>query len=466
MAQYETIRPPRKRGRGIYWLVALVTLFVAGVMTYAFGIDRKPLYQFDHYDRPTYVSAPDPISAALKGTPPHTTIDQKSVASVEVRAIDVRANGVALIAGGRQVRFIKRPGITNLLSLTHAVSDASWITSPLKAPTLVRIYAALIVEPGVTFTVGGTGTQTVQMVNLPGVFIGVKHAALNFQNVHVTAVTEQGVAASAGAKSAQFRPFVVADERSTMNATKAVFTGLGYDWNASYGVSWMDGSSGTSSDSTYEDGFIGVYTDHATGITFTGDAYRNNALYGLDPHSGSTDLHISGCTAEGNGAHGIIFSDHVVHSQIKGCTSRGNGENGIMMDLKSDANIIEGNSVIANHGDGIVLSNSPGNGIFHNTIHANRVGIQASPHSEITDLDVTMNIISDNAVAGQGVKIDSSNAEHGNGGQWRPVRAAIVFTSVVLVGLLWLIVTVVLRRRRGTDRMSHVLIRGPGTAAA
>lgn len=313
--------------------------------------------------------------------------------------------------------------------------------------------AALILESGSHLTIAAPETTAVHMVNEPGVFMGVKDAALVVKHVTIQAVDEQGAAAVT--KPSQYRPFVVAKRGASLTADHAAFTNLGYDWNGSYGVSWMDGSGGSSRSSTYAAGFIGVYTDHVSGVVFDGDIYRGNQLYGIDPHSSSSRLTIRNCMAEDNGAHGIIFSDDVTTSTVMGCVSHNNGENGIMMDKRSVGNTISDNSVLGNRGDGIVLSDSPDTVLASNLIKSNRVGVQLSPTS-VWSSQVTQNTVVDNVVAAQGVELESSNTVARNGGQWDLDWLTMVWLVVLILMTLGLYATWEMRRNSGTGRLAFL----------
>jgi poly(beta-D-mannuronate) C5 epimerase len=95
------------------------------------------------------------------------------------------------------------------------------------------------------------------------------------------------------------------------------------------------------------------------GLRFARDTFRDNDLYGLDPHSYSHDLVVEHVVAKDIAAHGIIFSQYVTHSVVENSVSRHNGENGIMMNLGSGGNVIRDNRVYGNRGDGIVTEQSP-----------------------------------------------------------------------------------------------------------
>ena len=46
--------------------------------------------------------------------------------------------------------------------------------------------------------------------------------------------------------------------------------------------------------SLFENNFIGAYTDRSDGLQITNSNFFHNSLYGIDPHSYSTNLLVEG----------------------------------------------------------------------------------------------------------------------------------------------------------------------------
>ena len=225
----------------------------------------------------------------------------------------------------------------------------------------------------------------------------------------------------------------------------------------------MSGSTGSSTNSTYEANFIGVYTDHSDGLRFSGDVFRLNQLYGLDPHSSSSRLTVANCIAVRNGVHGIILSDKVTDSSIRGCTVSDNGGNGIMLDQGSIGNTLVANVIRDNRGDGVVLSDAAANQVRDNRISGNRVGIHRYAGGTAGETVVTGNELDDNAMSWQGVEPDPSNQASSNGGQWDLRRAAAVLVGIVGVGAVWASVTWRLRRQHRPTRVVAAHVRRHST---
>ena len=140
-------------------------------------------------------------------------------------------------------------------------------------------------------------------------------------------------------------------------------------------------STGGATDSVFHHNFFGAYTYQAQGLVFRGNVFRDNQLYGLDPHTGSRRLVVERNQAYRNGAHGIVFSEDVTDGVVRGNRSFANGDNGIVLDERSDRNTVSGNLVEGNEGDGIVLLGSSDNLVRGNVVRRNRVGIRVNLRS-------------------------------------------------------------------------------------
>jgi poly(beta-D-mannuronate) C5 epimerase len=392
-----------------------VLLFIVTLLGYlTFGITQplNLLHGFATVPRPAFIPALDPIEAVQGGIPFERAIpDHYPTPSVEVRAIEVRAHKVILLQGGVVFRTANLRSDT-LPSIVSAVNDHSWLTET--APGVFRLSVALVYETGVSVSLSPPLVRTIDLADRSGTMIGFYFSKVLLRDVLIT---------SPGAKRAQplaprFRPYVES-WGANLNVTDCTFDDLGWDWNSSYGVSFMTDSTGRVSDSTFENNFIGVYTYRSSHITFDGDSFLHNNLYGLDPHTYSSQLTIVHNIAEYNGAHGIIFSEHVTKSLVADNTSEHNGENGIMMDADSNGNVIEHNLSAHNRGDGVVLSNSSENSIIGNTLEHNRIGINV--YGLITHApSASGNVITHNVASVQGFSFDlrdnttSDNVAQGN----------------------------------------------------
>jgi poly(beta-D-mannuronate) C5 epimerase len=408
------------------------------------GINTGRLANFYVVPRGAFVAASDPLVLAQRGLPPNSSIANVLSASPAIRAITVRPRVIVLTAGGKTLRTIPTPKpVTTISELTRFVNNPSWISET--ADGSVTLNVALVTEHGVNLTIGAPDVHTVRLLDAPSVLIGTDGGELNFSTVTVEAMP------SPAPSDGSYKPFVAGTADAVLNVTDSTFSGLGWDHDASYGASWESGSTGRVVGSTFENGFIGVYTGEARNILFRDDVFRGNALYGLDPHTYSHGLVIDDVVAEDNRGHGIIFSVHVTDSVISDSISRDNGENGIMMDLFSSHNRILDNTVAGNSGDGLVTTDSPYNVFVGNYVSGNRVGVRLSAEDEQHTM-LAFNRVIDNSLAGQNAELNGSNTTADNGGQWDEPVIMIVWSTVASVILLTAISLAVADWRRQNRR--------------
>ena len=191
------------------------------------------------------------------------------------------------------------------------------------------------------------------------------------------------------------RPFVEYAEGSDLWVVRSTFAYLGSDRSSAYGVNWRR-STGGATDSVFHHNFFGAYTYQAHGVEFRGNIFRDNDVYGLDPHTASTRLVVEHNQAFRNKVHGIVFSEDVTDGVVRANRAYANGDNGIVIDERSDRNTVSGNLVEGNGGDGIVLLGSSGNLVRGNTVRRNRVGIRVNLRSG--DNRVQRNQVSGNRI--------------------------------------------------------------------
>ena len=424
-------------------MVVLVTLGLSAIGFYAslaLGIhpERNDPYQI--VARDPYKDAFSPIALAERGLPPNSSTTDVLPSDPEIRAISIYGDHVELRAAGILLKTMASTQVADLLQLDQLVNDPAWIEKTSTGHYVLK--AALIVHLGAELTIGAPHVSQLNMLDEPSVFIGVTGGTLHFDSVTVKAIdppTPSG--------AAYYQPSVLASDDAVMNATNSRFTNLGWDWNASYGVSWVVGATGDVVNSHFERNFIGAYTSASERMLFKDSSFNDNALYGLDPHTYSKNLVIQNVTAERNRAHGIIFSDHVTNSVISGAVSRFNGENGIMMDESSTDNRIENNVVTQNSGDGLVTTNSPRNTFVGNHVEDNRVGVRVSPDDASTVLFHENQIINNDRIS-ENTTLDHTNTVLDNGGQvnWPVIRT--IWLSVAAGIVLFMLSFALLRKEK------------------
>lgn len=199
---------------------------------------------------------------------------------------------------------------------------------------------------------------------------------------------------------------------SRLDIANSEFDHLGYYATESYGVAYKTRGcdhtstglptcakvqvSGSQTSSHFHDNFMGTYTWGAKNITFNGNEYDHNYMYGLDPNDVSTYLTITNNRFNNNADHGLICSQKCDHLTITGNQSDHNGMvpftgpvpdpagpggqvHGIMLHRGVTNTTIKNNNVHDQpNGAGIAIFDTAGAVVSGNTLTANEYGIRLS----------------------------------------------------------------------------------------
>src|SRR5471032_2648988 len=183
----------------------------------------------------------------------------------------------------------------------------------------------------------------------------------------------------------EFRPFLLAWGGTETYIVNSKMASFGYATSKSYGVSisqytpnmakvlkrpeptgWIVGSE-------FSDMWYGFYCYETTGFVLKGNTYKDNIVYGIDPHDRSHGLIIADNTVYGTKKkHGIIISREVNDSFIFNNRSFDNKLSGLVIDRNSVNNLIADNEIYRNHTDGITLYESGDNLLWGNKVISNR----------------------------------------------------------------------------------------------
>ncbi|WNW13544.1 mannuronan 5-epimerase AlgG [Pseudomonas sp. DTU_2021_1001937_2_SI_NGA_ILE_001] len=186
-------------------------------------------------------------------------------------------------------------------------------------------------------------------------------------------------------KPSEFRPFLLTWGGSETWIANTKMASLGYDQSKSYGVSISQYTPNTAKvlnrpeptgwiiDSEFSDLWYGFYCYETRDFVIKGNTYRDNIVYGIDPHDRSHGLIIAENTVHGTKKkHGIIISREVDRSFIFRNKSYDNKLSGVVLDRNSVGNIVAYNDIYQNHTDGITLYESGDNLLWGNRVVANR----------------------------------------------------------------------------------------------
>lgn len=190
------------------------------------------------------------------------------------------------------------------------------------------------------------------------------------------------------------RSFIMVKDNSRMDIYNSDFGYLGYETSpdlavSPYGVAWKLSKeklkntmlTGEVLNSKFHDNFFGAYTWGATGMTWEHNEFYHNTRYGLDPHDDSDGFLVEYNYSHNNGTHGIVFSKRCMYNIVRYNVTKNNGLQGIMLHETSNNNIVENNTISDNY-VGIALWNSSNNLIQNNTLQGNRDGIRLNLDSD------------------------------------------------------------------------------------
>jgi mannuronan 5-epimerase len=118
--------------------------------------------------------------------------------------------------------------------------------------------------------------------------------------------------------------------------------------------------------STFHDMWFAFYSNSAYNITVDGNEYYNNIRYALDPHTTTHDMTITNNWLHDNPI-GVICSDRCWDILIEGNLIEDSTNAGIFFSRNMTDSIARDNHVI-NARNGILVSESPNNQIYNNTI--------------------------------------------------------------------------------------------------
>ncbi|MHA6494150.1 mannuronan 5-epimerase AlgG [Pseudomonas borbori] len=199
------------------------------------------------------------------------------------------------------------------------------------------------------------------------------------------------------ADTGKFRPFLNSWGGTETYVVNSTITSLGYSGSKSYGFSISQYSpsmapkmkrghpTGWLLNSTFDDMWYGFYCYEADDVVLLGNTYKNNIVYGIDPHDRSKRLVIGHNTAHGTvQKHGIIISREVNDSWIFNNRSYDNKLSGIVIDRSSVNNVIAYNESYQNYSDGITVYESGSNLFWGNQVMNNmRHGIRVRNSTDI-----------------------------------------------------------------------------------
>jgi poly(beta-D-mannuronate) C5 epimerase len=227
-------------------------------------------------------------------------------------------------------------------------------------------------------------TQELRLSQDAGSFL-VNDGQLFVRDTKITGWREKENGPATFKSPKEFRPFLLSWGGTQTYIANSKIASFGYANSKSYGVSisqyppstakvlnrpepsgWIVGSE-------FSDMWYGFYCYETRDFVVKGNTYKDNIVYGIDPHDRSHGLIIADNTVFGTKKkHGIIISREVNDSFIFNNRSYDNKLSGLVIDRNSVNNLIAYNEIYKNHTDGITLYESGNNLLWGNKVISNR----------------------------------------------------------------------------------------------
>ncbi len=314
-------------------------------------------------------------------------------------------------------------GVVTLGSLLRDLPEALRYRLLVPKGDVLLVRVPIIVLPGATLLMSGSEFTQYQLGSQSGAFIAVA-GKLVVQDADVIGYDEELEAAAAADETnkSMFRPFITGWGGSNLQISGSRFAMLGYDSSKAFGLTQSSGAAvqslyaldenrptGRIVENSFENLRYGYYSYEAKGVQLIGNEYRDNVVYGIDPHDRSRQMVIALNTVSGSGKkHGIIVSREVDDSFIVGNVSLWNKGSGFMLDRTSTRNVVYANTAFSNHGDGLTFYESGCNIAAANDFSRNyRAGIKVR---NSTDVGMYNNRMDGNRASGADIYVSDLRA--------------------------------------------------------
>jgi len=313
----------------------------------------------------------------------------------------------------------------DMLVLERGVADISGLYLALRAQGVGddyikkegRIYTLrrpLLISPNATLVISGADVNELRLSSDRGAYV-VNAGNLYVQDTRVTGWDEakQKEDHAELIDKFRFRPFITSWSRSHTYMGGSVFSSLGYADAKAYGISLTSGPKdlvqfkpdsieapdGVIAENSFRNIYYGFYSYEAERVALIGNEYKDNIIYGIDPHDRSRWLTIAFNSSWGAmKKHGIIISREVNDTTILGNLTFENHGSGLMIDRLSVGTMMYGNTSFDNLQDGITIFESDCKVIASNRLFSNkRTGLKVR---NARDVGVFYNVIHDNKRAG------------------------------------------------------------------
>jgi poly(beta-D-mannuronate) C5 epimerase len=278
-------------------------------------------------------------------------------------------------------------GVFNLAAIARALQVSSAEDAVLRDGEIVTVRLPILIGPDASLVISGNELAELRLSATRGAFIANAGKLYVVDTRVVGYDEEQGDIAWHTYKDRDtFRPFILSWSSSDTQLAGSSFIALGYTSSKAYGISLSSGPTelirgsqkakrptGVIVENSFDNVHYGFYSYEADYVKLVGNEYRNNIVYGIDPHDRSRYLVIAYNTAyDTHKKHGIIISREVDHSFIVGNVSFDNVGSGFMLDRDCIETLVYANTAFDNQQDGIAVFESSCNLLASNHLFGNR----------------------------------------------------------------------------------------------
>ncbi len=384
-------------------IIVLCLLVLAAAAVYALRGEEKISYRVSENVAPAVAVVPvlpslDTYNKAAmeRRIPaagrPKAALNSMNKSVLPVVSVNTYADDYAALQDKDRADIIEiSGGRMNLEAVAAQIKDPAALEKTadawlLKIPLVIHPEAALVLRGG----------ERLRMSSQTGAFIS-NFGGLFVLDSEVIGWNDAAAQPAAFAGKEKFRPYIVSWSGSETYLAGSRFAHLGFADAKAYGVTFSTSAfllrdrpqtprpTGWIVDCVFDDLYYGFYSYEADHVAIVGNEYKDNIVYGIDPHDRSRHLIIANNKTYGTKKkHGIIISREVNDSWIFGNHSYDNAGSGIMIDRASVRNVIAGNTMERNSGDGLVFIESSDNSSWGNTIRGNgKNGVRVRNSSNI-----------------------------------------------------------------------------------
>lgn len=297
-----------------------------------------------------------------------------------------------------QAIFIKS-GVATIADIAKSVNNPKLFRWD-SAKKIAHSYLPIVVEFGSHLLLSGNEATELRLSEDKGAFL-ISEGGLFSLDVKIVGWRDSENTPAYFKDDYSFRPFISVWNGGELYMHNTHVLALGYHNGKSYGLTisrhgdvWdkrlqRPGPKAWILSSTFEDLYYGFYCWEVHGLVVMDTVYKNNIIYGIDPHDLSTNLIFARNTVYGTKKkHGIIGSRSVDNSWFIENVSYDNKLSGFVLDRSCANNVVVGNKFYKNHSDGVTLYESSNNVIRNNQVYGNRkhgIRVRNSENIQIAD---------------------------------------------------------------------------------